>query len=227
MVIAQPVLERQSMEQAAVDFIQSGRLGKIGIVRGWVYLDWIGSIGRPADCPPPPGVDYDTWLGPAPKRPYNSVLSPRGVHKHFPNWRNYREYSGGMMTDWGVHLLDIVQAAFDEEQPKSITALGGKYYLTDNRETPDTLQVTFEYASGFLATYGNRDGNSKSILGRPYGILFYGENGSLFVDRNEYFVMAEKKGGVEYYLIEQEGSAYPPLETAAKCLAAYRATRNA
>ena len=51
-----------------------------------------------------PGLDWDRWLGQAPARPYNSVLSPRGVHTHFPAWRNYKEYSGGMMTDWGAIL---------------------------------------------------------------------------------------------------------------------------
>jgi hypothetical protein len=56
-----------------------------------------------------PGLDWDMWLGPAPKRGYHSELSPRGVHKHFPNWRNYREYGGGMITDWGAHHFDIAQ----------------------------------------------------------------------------------------------------------------------
>ena len=188
--------------QKAIDLVSDGALGKVTEVATWnnTRMSKEG-IGNPPDSAPPPGLDWNMWQGPAPEHPYNAnrfgydianVEHPRW----FSNFRWFWDYAGGMMTDWGVHLLDIVQAAFDEEQPKSITALGGKYYLTDNRETPDTLQVTFEYASGFLATYGNRDGNSKSILGRPYGILFYGENGSLFVDRSEYFVMAEKKGGV-------------------------------
>ena len=68
------------------------------------------------------------------------------------------------MTDWGVHLLDIVQAAFNEEQPKYVTASGGKWYLTDNRETPDTLKVTYEYPSGWIATYENRNNNGQSII---------------------------------------------------------------
>src|SRR5205807_8870054 len=58
-------------QKEAVEFIRSGKLGKIGIVRGWAYLDWISGIGKPADTVAPPGVDYDMWLGPAPKRPFN------------------------------------------------------------------------------------------------------------------------------------------------------------
>ncbi len=186
----------------AIDLVSDGTLGKVAEVATWnnARLAKEG-IGNPPDSVPTPGLDWDMWQGPAPEHPYNvnrfgydiaNVEHPRW----FSNFRWFWDYAGGMMTDWGVHLLDIVQAAFDEEQPRSITALGGKYYLTDDRETPDTLNVAFEYGSGFLATYGNRDNNGKSILSKPYGILFYGENGTLFVDRNEYFVIAEKKNGL-------------------------------
>ena len=98
-----------------------------------------------------------------------------------------------MMTDWGVHLLDIVQAAFNEEQPRYITASGGKWYVTDNRETPDTLKVTYEYPSGWIATYENRNNNGQSMFNKTYGILFYGTNGTMFVDRSEYFILPEMR----------------------------------
>jgi predicted dehydrogenase len=187
--------------QKAIDLISDGALGKVTEVATWnnAHLAKEG-IGNPPDSPPPPDLDWNFWLGPAPERPYNvnrfgydiaNVEHPRW----FSNFRWFWDYAGGMMTDWGVHLLDIVQAAFDEEQPKSISAQGGKYYLTDDRETPDTLKVTFEYASGFLASYENRNNNVKSILNKPYGILFYGENGSLFVDRTEFFVIPEQRKG--------------------------------
>ena len=187
--------------QKVIDLVSDGALGKVTEVATWnnAHLAKEG-IGNPPDSAPPPGLDWNAWLGPAPEHQYNvnrfgydiaNVEHPRW----FSNFRWFWDYAGGMMTDWGVHLLDIVQAAFDEEQPKSIVAQGGKYFLTDNRETPDTLTASFEYPSGFVATYSNRNSNSKSTLGKPYGILFYGENGSLFVDRNEFFVMPEKKSG--------------------------------
>ena len=97
------------------------------------------------------------------------------------------------MTDWGVHLLDIVQAGFDEEQPKIVTASGGKWYLTDNRETPDTLKVTYEYPSGWIATYENRNNNGQSLFNKSYGILLFGTNGTMFIDRSEYFILPEMK----------------------------------
>ncbi|HQE84653.1 MAG TPA: Gfo/Idh/MocA family oxidoreductase, partial [Candidatus Hydrogenedentes bacterium] len=84
----------------AVEFVQSGKLGRIRLVRAWAYLDWVGGIGNPADCEPPATVDYDFWLGPAPKRPFN----PNRFHFNF---RWFWDYAGGLMTDWGVHLLNI------------------------------------------------------------------------------------------------------------------------
>jgi predicted dehydrogenase len=83
--------------QEAIEFVQSGKLGKIRQVRAWAYLDWVGGIGNPPDRDPPAGVDYDFWLGPAPLRPFN----PNRFHFNF---RWFWDYAGGLMTDWGVHL---------------------------------------------------------------------------------------------------------------------------
>src|SRR5262249_40035023 len=93
--------------RVACELVRNGRIGKVSKV----IVD-VGGPSQPCDLPAEkeePGLDWARWLGPAPQRPYNSVLSPRGVHGHFPNWRNYREYSGGMMTDWGAHHFDIAQ----------------------------------------------------------------------------------------------------------------------
>ncbi|MBI3463651.1 MAG: Gfo/Idh/MocA family oxidoreductase [Planctomycetes bacterium] len=85
----------------AVEIVRSGKLGKVGLVRAWAYHDWIGNIGNPADGEPPAGVDYDMWLGPAPLRPFN----PSRFHFNF---RWFWDYAGGLMTDWGVHLINII-----------------------------------------------------------------------------------------------------------------------
>lgn len=175
--------------QEAIEFVQSGKLGKIRQVRAWAYLDWVGGIGNPPDRDPPAGVDYDFWLGPAPLRPFN----PNRFHFNF---RWFWDYAGGMMTDWGVHWLDIVQMAYDEAMPTAITALGGKLFFTDNRETPDTLQVTYEYP-GFIATYEYRNGNGNSMFKQGGGILFHGSKATMFLDRRQYFIEPEPNSGVE------------------------------
>jgi predicted dehydrogenase len=185
--------------QKATELIKSGALGKIAMVQTWNYgnTDRAG-MGNPPDSVAPSNLDWDMWQGPAPSRPYN--INRFGFDIEFParprwfsNFRYFWDYAGGMMTDWGVHLLDIVQMAFNEEQPRYVTANGGKYYLTDDRETPDTLQATFEYPSGFIATYENRNSNAQSMFKKGYGILFFGENGTMFVDRSEFFVVPEMK----------------------------------
>jgi len=101
-------MQRSSSEfRKACELVRNGRIGKVK----QVIVD-VGGPSVPCDLPGEPmepGLNWDLWLGQAPMRPYNSVLSPRGVHTHFPNWRNYREYSGGGMTDWGAHHFDIAQ----------------------------------------------------------------------------------------------------------------------
>ena len=115
------------------------------------------------------------WLGPAPMRPFNR--NRFGVDPNaFSYFRWFWDYAGGMMTDWGVHWLDIVQMAFDEAMPRSIAGMGGKLWFTDNRETPDTLQVTYEYP-GFVAVYENRSANGQSMFNKGGGILLLRQPG--------------------------------------------------
>ena len=104
-----------------------------------------------------PGLDWDFWLGPAPQRPYNSVLSPRGVHTHFPNWRSYREYSGGGMTDWGAHHFDIAQwgLGMDDSGPVEILPPDGK----------DIKTLTYVFANGLRMYHGGGWGGLLSFRG--------------------------------------------------------------
>ena len=106
----------------ATDLIRSGKLGKISVVRGWAYLDWLNAIGKPVDCPPPAGVDYETWLGPAPERPFN----PNRFHFNF---RWFWDYAGGLMTDWGVHLINMMLMGTGPDAPKNVFSSGGKFVL--------------------------------------------------------------------------------------------------
>lgn len=154
----------------ACELVRSGRIGKLKTV----YVN-VGGPSRWCDLPEEttePGLDWDRWLGPAPKRPYNSVLSPRGVHKHFPNWRNYREYSGGMMTDWGAHHFDIAQWALgmDESGPIEIIP-------PDDPKAQKGLR--YVYANGVVVHHADKDDSGKSVR----GLTFVGSDGKVFVDR--------------------------------------------
>ena len=179
--------------EKAVELVRSGRLGKISVVRTWNFGNQSPEgIGNPPDSDPPPGLDWDLWLGPAPKRPFNP--NRFGVYEgQYSFFRWFWDYAGGMMTDWGIHLMDIVQWAMDVEAPQAVTASGGKLFLKDNRETPDTLQVTYEYP-GWIAIYENRELNANPLLGKGYGILFHGTEGTLFVDRGGYELIPETRG---------------------------------
>lgn len=178
--------------QRAAEIIRSGKIGKVTFVRTWNFGNAApDGIGNPPDSNPPDGLDWDMWLGPAPMRPFNQ--SRFGVHPD--RWSSFRwfwDYAGGMMTDWGVHHLDIVQMVMGVDAPTSISAMGGKFALTDNRETPDTLTVTYEYP-GFVCTYENRECNGQSFNGRGYGISFHGTEATLFINREFLEIVPEEK----------------------------------
>ena len=162
--------------QKAVDIIRSGKLGKVAFVRTWNYSNELPQgIGNPPDTDPLPGLDWDMWLGPAPYVRYNR-------NRCLGNFRWFWDYAGGKITDWGTHLIDVVHWAMDVDAPNTVYAAGGKYYIQDNRETPDNLEVTYEYP-GFMMNYSNRIVNNYGIDGRSYGIQFQGTQGTLFVDR--------------------------------------------
>ena len=162
--------------QQAVELVRSGKLGKVSFARTWNSSNQFPQgIGDPPDTDPLPGLDWDMWLGPAPYVKYNR-------NRCLSNFRWFWDYAGGMLTDWGTHLIDIVHWAMGVDAPTSVYAAGSKYYIQDNRETPDSLEVTYEYP-GFLLNYSNRILNNHGIDGRSYGIEFQGTAGTLFVDR--------------------------------------------
>ena len=183
----------------AVQLVQGGELGDVTYVRTWNYgNDFPDGIGDPKDGPPPAGLDWDMWLGPAPKRPFNEnrfgvFLDEDLEYQRWASFRWFWDYAGGMMTDWGVHLLDVVQWAMKVDYPESVSAAGGKLVLKDNRETPDTLQATFRYPT-FVCTYENRAANGRPIEGHGYGIMFHGTKATMFLDRGGFQVFPESGG---------------------------------
>lgn len=169
----------------AVEMIQAGKIGKVRQVRCTAYLDWITDVGNPADSDPPAGVDYDMWLGPAPLRPFNKNRF------HF-NFRWFWDYAGGLMTDWGVHLINIALWAMGPEWPRSVVSSGGKYALQDNSETPDTQITVYDFPSYTLIW----EHQVQCGLGpdrREHGVAFTGTDATLIVDSNSWEIIAEPK----------------------------------
>ena len=175
--------------QKAAELVQNGLLGKVSFVRTWNYSNiYPEGIGNPPDADPPAGLDWDMWLGPAPKVPYN--WNRFGVGDRWSTFRYFYDYANGWPGDWAIHLMDIVQWAMKVEGPSTITALGSKFLIKDNADIPDTLQITWEYPR-FVATYENRLCNSNSMYKHEYGIEFHGTDGTMFLDREGFQVFPE------------------------------------
>jgi predicted dehydrogenase len=179
--------------QKAVELVRSGKIGKVTEAETWTYgNEFPEGLGSPPDSQAPPWFDYDFWLGPAPARPYNRVRT-------LLTFRWFWDYAGGKATDWGTHVLDVVNWAMGVEAPRTINATGGKYLLEDCRETPDTLEIVYEYPAspisgkGFIVRFSNRVNNEHGPDGHMYGTQFYGTEGTLFVDRHGYTLWPEPR----------------------------------
>ena len=151
-------MQRSSREfRVACELVRNGVIGKIKSTAVNV-----GPPGIPCDLPTEkmePGLDWNMWVGPGPMRGYSSVLSPRGVHGHFPNWRNYKEYGGGMVCDWGAHMIDIVHWGLGVDASGPIATIPA--------ETPKAKK-------GAQLVY---DGNVPLMHGTGMGSSFYGTDG--------------------------------------------------
>lgn len=168
----------------AIEIVRSGKLGNIRLVKVWAYQGWMKPVNKLPDEPVPAGVDYRFWLGPAPQRPFNRNRF------HF-NFRWFWDYAGGLMTDWGVHEIDIALFAMEALAPVSVMATGGKLaYPEDASETPDTLQAIFQYDK-FSMLWEHATGIDHGPYGRREGIAFVGNNGTLIVNRQGYEVLVE------------------------------------
>ena len=186
--------------QDAIQFVRSGRMGKINVCRAWMFYG-LRDIGRQQPQNPPPGLDWDFWLGPAPKRPYQ----PNRCHA---NWRWFFETGGSLMTDWGVHMIDIVLLAMQETDPVSVAAAGGKFTTKDDRDTPDTLQAIYQFPQWVLQ-WEHRFNNLRGLDGGcDHGAEFIGDYGSLIVDRNGYQYYPEKPNAEKPPKLEKRDSTH-------------------
>ena len=173
--------------QEAAEFVKSGKLGKVSMVRGWAWLDWQPDIGRPANGVPPAGADYDMWLGPAPSRPFN----PNRFHYNF---RWFWDYAGGLMTDWGVHLINMMLMGMGRDWPRTVCSSGGTYVQNDMRETPDSQIALYEFPD-YMLVWEHKSGLGTGLNGRSWGISWSGTEGTIFLNDAGYELVVERKRG--------------------------------
>lgn len=176
--------------QRARQLIADGAIGRIHSVRMQAYRNIMPGFGSPADCPPPPELDWEMFLGPAPSRPYNPN---RGIY-HF---RWFWDYSGGQMTNLGHHALDIMHWYLGGRL-HAVTSSGGRFALEDNGETPDTQDALFEMAASgdekvrFTAIWSHREAAAPAVP-IAYPMEFFGTKGSLAISRRGFKLTADKK----------------------------------
>lgn len=188
--------------QSAIDYVRSGKLGKMGHVKNWLYYNNFKAPKALPDTAPPAGVDYAMWLGPAGKQAFNE-------NRFHGKWRYFWDYGGGIMTDWGVHLLDIAFSGMNATYPKSVMSTGGKYaFPASAMQTPDTQFTTYDFGD-YVVSWEHVTGSTPGLYGNNYcGVAFVGSNGTLVVDREKWRLFPEAAEGA--YLVpavpEQRGS---------------------
>ena len=168
--------------RVASELVRNGAIGKVTRVE-----TAFGVPGVPCDLPEEtmePGLDWEMWLGPAPKRAYNSVLAPRGVHSHFPMWRLYREYGGGFVTDWGAHHVDIAQWGLgrDESGPVEVIA--------PENASKAIAGATLRYEDGCELVHVEKE--------KRIGASFFGSDGEIHVARGKIEVIRDGKPVTKY-----------------------------
>jgi len=169
----------------AIKFVHSGKLGKVRLAKAWSYVGWKEPIIKKPDTPVPAGVNYDKWLGPAQKRNFN-------VNRFHFEFRWFWDYAGGLMTDWGVHLLDYALMGMKASVPKSIVASGGVYADPNTAaETPDTLTAMYEF-DDFNIQWEHALGIASGPYNRDHGLAFIGNKGTLVVNRGGWEVIPDQ-----------------------------------
>jgi predicted dehydrogenase len=176
-----------------VEIVRSGALGKIHLARVWIAMarERDANLGHPQDSDPPPGLDWDLWLGPAPKRPFNR-------NRFIFNFRWFWDYAGGVLSDMGCHIMDLVHWSLELDAPISAVSSGSRLATDDNCETPDTQDVICEYPGpdgkpALNVVWSHMAANARGFDGKGLGIAFFGTNGTLLADYGSYKIYPEGK----------------------------------
>jgi predicted dehydrogenase len=172
----------------ALDYVRSGKIGKVRSAKAWAFMPYGKTFPVLADEPVPTGVDYEMWLGPAQHRPFNR-------NRFHGTFRYFWDYAGGLMTDWGTHMIDMVLAGMQVNAPKSVVAMGGKFGFPDHAsETPDTMQTVYDFGN-FNLLWEQSLGTARGPYDREHGVAFIGNLGTVVIDRGKWEILPEVEGG--------------------------------
>lgn len=196
----------------AAKLVRDGALGHITAARAFhIQNEWPKGIGNPPDSEPPAGLDWDAWLGPAPKVPFNK-------NRSFYRFRWFYDYSGGQVTNFGVHYLDFIQAALGQDAPLAVTAMGGRFAgMDDNRQIPDTLEAVWQYPGGTLVTFSQFNATAATWSLPGCEVELRGTKGTMYLFGGGYEIVPDE-------IKENEFTARSPIDRDQEKL--YRITKR-
>jgi predicted dehydrogenase len=178
-----------AMWQRVMEKIKAGDIGQLRKVQIWANFNY--GVGQPRvqDSPVPEGVDFDMWLGPAPERSFNQA-------RFHGSWRMFWDYGGGLMTDWGVHLIDMALWAKDiNTPPVAALSSGGNFGYPDHaHETFDTMSVSWQMKD-YNINWEHTAGTQNGPYGRVYGLAFIGNDATIVADRAGWEILPELVDG--------------------------------
>jgi predicted dehydrogenase len=171
----------------AVNFVRSGAMGHVTVARCFhIRNEWPNGLGFAPDEPPPNEWEWDQWLGPAPKVPYNR-------NRTYYNFRWFYNYSGGQLTNFGVHYIDVIRWCLGTDSPRAVTAVGGKYAdIKDNREIPDTMEVLWEFDGPTLVVFSQCNANAAPGNIQDSEMELRGTKGTMYINATSWEVVPEK-----------------------------------
>jgi predicted dehydrogenase len=186
-------------------FIKEGKLGKIGMVEIYCYYH-MRNGDNPSDCAPPEYLDYEWWTGPAPMRPYNPIVHPRG-------WRAFMEYGNGILGDMCIHMLDMVRWMLGLGWPKRIASTGGILVAKNSKANiPDTQTATFDFGD-LNVVWEHRSWGQEPDAKYPWGATIYGDKGTLKLSVYSYDFIPYGKGSPIHKDVKYELEEYPEDKT--------------
>jgi len=179
--IVQMGAQRRSSPLAiqCVEELHGGVIGRVYLAKAWYTNNRKATYLKPATVPD--WLNYDLWQGPAPRKPYQDGL----IHY---NWHWFWDYGTGEALNNGTHEVDLARWGLNVDLPTRVSSIGGRYQFKDDWQTPDTQIITMDYPNRASLMWENRSSNGRKIEGAERGVIFYGDNGSIDTDGEEYTV---------------------------------------